>query len=243
MREDQLHPTPEWGGILRRELRRTVVSGKGIRLLASIAGAIATSGLIAYISSWIAGSWVAYAFLGIAGILWPIAIWGKETWGKRDHWWSLPVDPASHDVARVVMGWLTLMAAALFLVAVAGLIDLQSGYSTRAYFLTRPNFWIGVVLLPTVVYFIVSAVWLSSRQPWYWLAAPYFISTFARRDIEQISDLPPALSLVVEPFVVFLSSPVSLYPPDSWIWANLVALLFSTLCMLIALRRYGGNSR
>lgn len=243
MRDDRLHPTPEWGGILRRELRRTVFSVKGIRLVAVIVGLLAGAALVATISSWVAGSAVAYAALGVMGAVWPSAIWGRENWGSRDYRWSLPVEAMHHDLSRVALGWLVLMGATVLLMTTTILTDHQSGYGARAVYLSQPSFWFGVALLPTVLYFIVSAAWLTSRTPWLWLGVPYLISMFTRRGLEQSGYLPAGLGRVVEAFFVFFTAPVSRFPPDSWMWANLFAVLVAILCMLIAIRRYKGSSR
>lgn len=243
MREEELHPTPEWSGILKREFRGIVFSGRTIRLLALFVGPLAVATLIASISSWVSGSAVVYAFLGVAGALWPAALWRKENWGSRDYRWSLPVGPAPHDLARVVLGWLVLLGASLVIIGAALLIDLQNGHAERVFFLSRPSFWMGALLLPTVMYFVVSAAWLSARQPWVWLSVPYVLSMVIRSAVDPTGDLPPVMSRVLDPLAIFVTAPVSRIVPDTWIWADLYAVTLAVLCMLIALRRYMGISR
>jgi hypothetical protein len=245
MREEKFHPTPPWSGILRRELLRVVVSGRGLAFLAMIATPsliLITIAARTSLPGFPAASTLAYPIFAIVAAIWPLILWWNEGWGKRDHRWSLPIDAATHDLARVALGWLVFVVAAAIVLATAIYVDLHGAIGPRTLYFSRPEYWVGIVLLPAILYLIGSASTLGLQRSAHGIWILYFVSFFSFSYSRNPSGLRFGLERLLDPVVILAIAPVNRIPPDSWVFAYSFGVLIAALCVLLTARRYERRS-
>jgi hypothetical protein len=131
---------------------------------------------------------------GLLGLLLPIAVWmGEERFGAG-FLWTLPVDRRRHALAKVVAGWVWLMAAVALVVLWVLALAVMSGGNVLADETRRvlpsfsfgaapfdpaavldvrskaqPLFWLAPFTAATGTYLIASALALGFRQPLRWV--------------------------------------------------------------------------
>jgi hypothetical protein len=117
-------------------------------------------------------------FLILAGLLWPLLVWRGESHGKREYFWSLPVNHASHELLRVAAGGIVLVAAVaacalagVLLGALHGgtLVFLPDG--SHLHYQPGALFWLGFMTSPLIPYVLGSMLPLALRRPLEWLIA------------------------------------------------------------------------
>jgi len=246
-----LRATPRWGTDLRME-SVSLVAVRGVwMLLILLSVPLLISGAFSYWDISVPpASELAYYFLTLAGVLWPLAIWRNEAWGKRDYRWSLPVSSESHDLTRVLVGWLFLVGGTALLLAVAVYFDLSAGKTSEIYFLSRKSYWIAAVTYPTTLYLLTSALTLCTKAPRLCLLYGTLI-TLILPGVLSILGLPHAIvrsigngiEAAFRPLYIQIAGPLLIALSPDWGWAVGISLLVGALSILIALWRYGGTAR
>jgi len=243
--------TPQWGTDLRME-SVSLVAVRGVWvLLILLSVPLLVSGAFSY---WDVSapptSELAYYFLALAGVFWPLAIWRNEAWEKRDYRWSLPVSTVAHDLTRVLVGWLFLVGGTALLLAVAVYFDLRAGETSEIFFLSRKSYWIAAVTYPTTLYLLVSAFTLCTKAPRLWLiysilGPSVFVGVLSILGLPQslVRLIGEGMEAALRPLAIQITGPVQIAPSPQWGWATGLCLLVGALSILVALWRYEGTAR
>lgn len=107
---------------------------------------------------------IAAVFALPVGVIWAATVWKGETPSRRTYHWSLPVARPAHDLARVAVGALYLLAAYAVLAGAGALVALADGGFDR-FAAIRPVAWANYVMAPLIVYLLVmpNVLWSDYR--------------------------------------------------------------------------------
>jgi hypothetical protein len=153
------------------------------------------------------------------------------------------------DFTRILIGWFWLMAVVAALLTGSILLDLGGVALTDADLLTRPQYLIAMVTLPTISYLIVSSVTLVTQMPMWWLFFAFIVFVgWARAILENVWPLQPLVPWYIaisDTLSFMISAPVSRATPpaESWALATLFGCGIAALCLLAASRRYARPTR
>jgi hypothetical protein len=105
-------------------------------------------------------------------VLWPLVVWRDETPAKRQYHWSMPVDVSAHDALRVAAGavWLMIALGVFYLM---GSVSAAAHGTSDMLRLLGPALPLSFVLVPVLVYLLVSALPLGTNRPLEWLIGSY----------------------------------------------------------------------
>lgn len=198
MTETTTHPNPRIRDVLAAQVRLVGFALRRPALLAMAVIAVTT----VLISVQTIGDGKAIDFHperhvlpGLLGLLLPLAVWMNEDRFGAGFLWTLPVDRRSHALARVLAGWLWLMATvallALWLLALALLsggkvfaeetLQVLSSFSPaatvpfepsairRVRWTPQPAHWLIPFTAATATYLLASALALGTRRPLRWI--------------------------------------------------------------------------
>jgi len=193
-----LHAPPRAGAVLREQVRAV---GLVLRTPALVAGALLALATVLSVRQLLegAGPFGFHPELsmvpGMAGLLLPLLVWRGEQRFGPGFLWTLPVDRRQHALAKVLAGWVWLMAAVVLLFlwllaltllsggnplaeetlrmlpgAIAGAqgVDPAALQSLRAA--PQPLLWLVPFTAASSAYVLASALMLGLRHPLRWLA-------------------------------------------------------------------------
>lgn len=211
----RIHQAPRLGGVVREQIRtvlaaaRTETIGVGVLLLL-VAGMYALDAAI--------GGPEPFGFewserLGAAAVLGffaALAVWRGEDPSRRSYMWAMPVDRRSHAAAKILSGWLWVMALLSVIVGLALLASMATGgemgvHTTRVALREvatgaapgREVFehgWLGLpgwmVLVPfvslTIAYLLGTVPVVASQHPWRWLAVAAVVVLFGGATLDAL---------------------------------------------------------
>jgi hypothetical protein len=110
----------------------------------------------------------AFDFLPAVGIGWAICIAHIERHYRRSYHWSMPVDSAAHDLARVGAGAIWLLPG-LVVFCLSGIAVAVSDGRADAIEAAPPLFWIQCFTTPLLAYLFCSVVVLRTDKALEWL--------------------------------------------------------------------------
>lgn len=136
--------------------------------------------------------------LGLAGVLFPLAVWKDEQRFGDSHLWALPVARRRHALLKVGTGWAILMASVAAVVAWMVAVTLVTGgtlgdETTRMLLVdralaeagaggietvewtTRWWQWLIPFTAATVAYLFGSALLLATPRPWWWVGGGFLL--------------------------------------------------------------------
>ena len=107
---------------------------------------------------------IAAVFALPVGVIWAATVWKGETPSRRTYHWSLPVPRPAHDLARVIVGALYLLAAYAVLACAGALVALADGTFER-FAAIQPVAWANYILAPLIIYLLVmpNVLWSDYR--------------------------------------------------------------------------------
>ena len=216
---EPLHPTPRPRDVAREQvravglsLRRFALGGAGLAVLATVivVGEYVTGGGPVDFAPELS------MVPGMLGLLLPLVVWHREERFGAGFLWTLPVDRRGHALAKVLGGWVWLMAAvALFLLWLLTLalvtggsllaertVQLLPSMSVPAPRTLEPSalrsvrwspspvLWLTPFTGATAAYLVASAVALGVRHPLRWLAG-VVLTIFAVSEIGLLSGSRP----------------------------------------------------
>lgn len=193
------HPTPGWGAVAREEFRTV---GAAVRRELAVVAVIMGAVTLITLAFSLQGAATEPLALGdmalpliLVALLAPVGMWKGEL-PTPAYRWSMPLDRPRHTLLKVLGGWALLMVfIASYQLWVMALNSLAQGEVhvgvEWAHVMTRRQLppgaqivdmlvadhpWIRVVPFTsaTFCYLLGSAVVLSSRHPWRWLAGTVF---------------------------------------------------------------------
>lgn len=153
-----VQPHPASVGIsFRQQLMLIGVSGRWLYPIVALLGLML---LLASLGGW-SFSLLAGILAIVSGAMWPTILWHREAPSQRVYHWSLPVTRTAHDLMRVLVGLLYLLA----ICAVLGVIG-AIGDGTLSYFTAGgPQAWAGFFLIPLVAFVLMTPLALWSDYP------------------------------------------------------------------------------
>jgi hypothetical protein len=194
----QLHDTPSFGQVIRKQLRETMFA---LRIPAIVGAAFAVVATFVALSDFFRGrGGVEFApelslIPAIAGGLLPIAIWYQERRYGAAFLWTLPVDRTRHAFAKVIAAWACLMIAVSAFVlwllilalitkgnitgdevlrllpspATATNVAIDPSLLRTVTWTPQPAFWLTPFTAATGLYVIASAIMLGLKHPFKWI--------------------------------------------------------------------------
>ncbi|WP_224245462.1 hypothetical protein [Hyalangium gracile] len=192
------HVPPRAGAVLREQVRAV---GLVLRAPALGAAALLTLATVLSVKQLLAGAGP-FSFHpelsmvpGLAGLLLPLFVWRGEQRFGPGFFWTLPVDRRQHALAKVLAGWVWLMAAVALLFlwllaltllsggnplaeetlrllpgAVAGAKDVDPAALQPLRRAPQPLLWLVPFTAASGAYVLASALMLGLRRPLRWLA-------------------------------------------------------------------------
>jgi hypothetical protein len=119
-------------------------------------------------------------YLLFAGAVWALFVWHGEGRDRRLYHWTMPLGHHAHDLSRVTVGALWLMAGSLFFCAAGVALSLYDGTPLLSY---SGWLWVNCFTLPLTSYLLMSIIGLLASRPFVWiftgLAAIAAVATFA----------------------------------------------------------------
>lgn len=168
-----LHPTPRGRDVVREQVR---IVGLGLRREALVAALVLAVVTLAIASGIVRGGGGiqldsdASAPIGVAAFLLPFAVWRGERRFGPAFLWTLPVDRRRLALAKVLGGWVWLMAAlAVFLAWLAALALLSAATAQPPTAVPPSLRWLLPFTGATAMYLLGSALVLGLRHPLRWL--------------------------------------------------------------------------
>ena len=162
--EVMLHPTPRWRDAVAEQVRIVGLNLRREALAAAVVLVVATLPVLIDILRGGPGLDSDESFpTSIFSFLLPFAVWRGEQRFGPDFLWTLPVDRRQIALARVIAGWVWLIAAiGAFVIWLLALALLSNASSAEA--LMRVPF-----IATTAMYMFGSALVLGFRHPLRWL--------------------------------------------------------------------------
>jgi hypothetical protein len=109
----------------------------------------------------------------LVALLLPFGVWEDEDPRRRAYHWSMPVTRSAHAVARVIAGWVWLMAATLLYLIGAALTVVITERITGEAQSYGPQFvawtWLYPFTAATIAYLLLSVAAVGSRKPIAWV--------------------------------------------------------------------------
>lgn len=163
-------PEPTFATALRQQLRLLWVSRRPIFFAAILVGTLAMMRLILV---W-AGDGTVLLFGRLTNLVvfvsaaWALIVWRDDPPKNRRYHWSMPVDMAHHDLARVLAGaiWL-LPALAAFFVA-GSLLALGEGQAAELG-RAAPMLALRLLIAPLLGYLLLAPIGVASNRPLEWV--------------------------------------------------------------------------
>lgn len=193
--------TPPLGAVLAAQVRAVGYALRGPALVVlPLAGLAALLSSLEFMRS-SQGEWIHFhperqeLLFGLLGLVFPIATWMEEERLGSGFIWTLPVDRRCHAVAKVLAGWVWLIAAVAALVFWLLALTLLSGGSLVAEeslrlvplmpapagalldasaiqtvtWIPKPILWLVPFTAATGMYLLASALVLGTRYPLRWM--------------------------------------------------------------------------
>ncbi len=192
------HVPPRAGAVLREQVRAV---GLVLRAPALGAAALLTLATVLSVTQLLEGTGPSSfhpelsMVPGMAGLLLPLFVWRGEPRFGPGFLWTLPVDRRQHALAKVLAGWVWLMAAVALLFlwllaltllsggnvlaeetlrmlpgAVAGARDVDPAATQPLRWAPQPLLWLVPFTAASGTYVLASALMLGLRHPLRWLA-------------------------------------------------------------------------
>jgi hypothetical protein len=168
MIEVTLHPTPRWRDVAFEQVR---IVGLGLRreaLIALIVLGIATIPIVSELARGGPG-FDSHAMFPttVAAFLFPFAVWRREPRFGPAFLWTLPVDRRRLALAKVLAGWVWMMAALMVFVSWLLALALVAGAPPVQILMRVP------LIASTGMYLLGSAFVLGLRHPLRWLLGTF----------------------------------------------------------------------
>lgn len=187
-----------------------------------------------------------------AAPIWAMLVWSGEAPEGRSYHWSLPVSRPVHDLVRVALGAVALLAAYAILAAVGAIIAATAGGYDR-FAAIGSTAWAGFFFGPLILYLLVMPAVLWGDHPatrWtlgivagvpilavvlQWIGAPISLEPVA--EIVFVTtrySLGPAVLDGIVDALVNLEAGAAGPPTGLWLTATVVWLVLGTLLTILA---------
>lgn len=148
-------------------------------------------------------AWRLFPMALIVALFWPLSVWAGASPSRRDYHWSLPVPRGVHDLVRVGVGGIVLMAGLAATVAFGFAVEIGgNGEAGPANAFAWANFFVA----PVILYLLGSIAAVRVNRPDLWIvgiALGYAIPLMILDLMNLEWAARPALSLLLGEFGLF----------------------------------------
>lgn len=247
-----LHPTPRWSDVAREQMRAVEL---GLRREATLFLGLLTIFAVLGISTAIrhAGSAnyhgnssydpVAAIPIVLFALLIPLGVWREEGPARRAYHWVMPVGRIPHALAKLLSGWIWVMAAvAIYVLYVAWLTTLINAivHAGPPRHVVPGWQWAIPFTAGTVAYLLGSAAVIGSNHPIRWIGGLWIVYWMVIGSLESFGMMEARrvlLSILSGRYGMWVVLMGNGYGMGTWVIATLLWGAIAAVLLGIALHR------